>query len=93
MAYNDPIPPVTPEERERNLNRSIDQVWADAEESRMDKLGETLRKVNAEEERDFAKRYSKDWAQAEKNAMDKLLDTLDKRADERDRQSEKPDQE
>jgi DNA anti-recombination protein RmuC len=29
---------------ERNLSRSLAQSWADAEESRMDKLGETLQK-------------------------------------------------
>jgi hypothetical protein len=51
MGYNDPTPDVTLEERERNLNRSLAEVWADAEESRMDKLGETLRNAN---ERDRA---------------------------------------
>ena len=51
MAYNDPTQQITPEERERNLNRSLDQVWADADESRMDKALETLQERLARKER------------------------------------------
>ena len=50
MGYDDPIPEVTPEERERNLNRSLADGWAEAEEHLLDKLGETLDKRVAERE-------------------------------------------
>jgi hypothetical protein len=48
VAYNDPLPEVTPEERERNLNKSMAEDWADADESLMDKALETSRKLAQE---------------------------------------------